>query len=218
MKEIHVPAEAWWSYAELNNCARLAGQKSAEIVSVQAFEFGGYLHMPYGCMYGPHTAKRPLTLETYRLLPEDLLEGTTTVYHDSEAIASGRRERGDLSGLIVSIDRARMTCAFKVAFNMDLPSQHLSLQQAKAAEMKFRNYGWRSFFYKGVKPTWLFLDKHPVARYIKDDDPDSEKHVLFWRHEREIKELTVDNSYSFTAPTDSDYNGAANPEPQMALF
>lgn len=216
MKEILLPAETWEEYSDMINCLALSQQKGNEVVSVKAFEHSGYLHMPHAGMHCNYSTDRSSTLYTYRLLPEDLMEGETTVWHDEKAITAGLRDRGDHSGLIVSVRGTRMVCAFPVLFIKGLPSQacRVSIADAMAHDKSNRKWGWRSH-YQGNEPTWMSLSGHPVVRYSNGGN---EIHVVLWRQGKDIEEMAVAPSSKFGNPQEFLEISKTGHEPQMALF
>src|SRR5690606_16449031 len=73
---------------------KLAEQSTDEIISVPAFEHGGFLYMSNGALYRPFDSSQSLELYAYRLLPEELFTGSTfSKYHDEQAILEGKRKR-----------------------------------------------------------------------------------------------------------------------------
>lgn len=217
MRKITIPAEAWVKFAAMNNCARLAEQKGTKAVSVKAFEHGGFLHMPHAAMHCTYHPDQVSTLYTYRLLPEELLEGETTVWHDRKAIESGLRNRGDSSGLIVNVRGALMVCAFPVHFLKGIPSPacRLSLADAKAYDEKCRAWGWRHHWYGQSTPAWTSFAGHPVVHYSNDAD---ERHVLLWRYGSQIEEMAISPSVLLPDPQGCALDTQSDHEPQMALF
>lgn len=194
MREIQIPMQLWEKNTRRLALQSLCNQKGSEIVSVPTFEHEGFFYMGNGATYMPYGDKRISSLSAYRLLPEVMFKGaTTTKYHDEQAIASGIRARGDLTGLIVSVGRKRMVCAERTSFIATLPTTApIQLAEAKAFDMASRKYGWRVFLAKGVEPTWAFLRGHPVASYV-DHDRGVDLKVLFWKDSDSVMEMSLHN-------------------------
>ena len=112
--------------------------------------------------------------------------------HDEEAIRAGQRDRGDHSGLIVSVKGKLMVCAERVRFLMDLPgTRPLSLAEASAYDEGERMIGWRALWYGGKEPDWFSLRGHPVAVYWGHKTLDDDRVVLLWKHDGAIHELGI---------------------------
>lgn len=221
MLKISVPAQLWHNYADKIALIQLTNQKKDELISVPAFEFGGFLHMAFGALYTPMGAEQSPIVYACRLLPPELYTGvTTTKYHDEESIANGTRKRGDHTGLMVSVNRKRMVCAQTCHFVSTLPTTlPLSLAQAQKADSGLRDMGWRAFFAKGIEPTWSLLHGHPVASYVRQER-DIDISVLYWKHKDSIMELKLDGSYrleegSASQPTELQLNATHD---QLDLF
>lgn len=76
-----------------------------------------------------------------------IYEGATTlVYHDHEAINAGLRQRGDSTGLIVSVGGKLVVCAEWVDFLMEIPgTRALALAEAMVFDNNAsRSGGWRA--------------------------------------------------------------------------
>lgn len=209
---MHIPIQVWHEAAQRLALMNLCNQKEAEIVSVPTFEYEGFLYMGNGATYMPYSSNRSSSVSAYRLLPEVMFTGkTTTKYHDEEAIANGSRRRGDLTGLIVSVNRRKMVCAERTTFLATLPTTvPLKLSEAKEFDLASRKYGWRVFTAKGVEPTWDFLRGHPVAFYV-DHDKDVDLRVLYWKYQNSVMEMSLHNDI----PMD---DGAQDDEAQSILF
>ena len=122
MKTILIAAELWDVFAEANSCQQAAEQKANRPVSVRTFDYGGFLYAAFSTIWGPYGENKKPIIDAYQLWPNDLYSGETTlVYHDEEAIASGQRQRGDSTGLIVSAKGRLMVCAEKQRFLKGLP-------------------------------------------------------------------------------------------------
>lgn len=187
---IAVPAEAWETLSESYSAHLAVEQKGSKPVGVKATKYKGYLHTVFSVMFGSWGSLSRPTINAYRLLPESMYEGDTTpIYHDKDAIAAGRRERGDHTGLIVSVKGSRMVCAEPVEFVLGLPTTRpLTLAEAQEFDALQQAAGWRALFYKGAPTEWGFLDGHPVVRYLGGDDSHA---TLFWKRGKTIEELSI---------------------------
>jgi hypothetical protein len=225
MNPILVPAEQWETMASANSCQIAAEQQCAcegsglKPVPVRTAEYGGYLYTAFATIYGPYGAARKPCVEAYRLLPRSMYSGeTTSVYHDEGTIRSGLRERGDHTGLIVSVRGNKMVCADKVRFLMDLPgTRPLSQVEAVAFDERERVFGWRSGWFKAAMPEWFSLKGHPVARYTGHRTLGNNHAVLFWRLGGTIQELSIAHDVALSA-TLQQGNAAFEMEGQLALF
>ncbi|MDR9154963.1 hypothetical protein FEP40_05841 [Burkholderia multivorans] len=162
---IQVPAERWESMAAAYSCHMAVEHKGNKPVPVRTAEYGGLLYTAFAIMRGRYGGATQPYVEAYRLVPKSLYTGETTlVYHDKKAIEDGLRERGDLTGLIVSANGELMVCAERVWFVMDLPSTRpLSLAEAEDYDARQRKSGWRALWFAGKEPEWFSLRGHPVA-------------------------------------------------------
>lgn len=187
---IAVPAEAWETLSESYSAHLAVEQKGSKPVGVKAATYKGYLHTVFSVIFGSWGSRCRPSINAYRLLPESVYEGETTpLYHDKEAVEAGRRERGDHTGLIVSVKGRRMVCAEPIKFVMDLPATRpLSLAEAQEFDAQQQVAGWRALFYRGAPTEWGFLNGHPVVRYLGDDQSHAS---LFWRHGKTIGELSI---------------------------
>lgn len=225
MNQILIPAEQWETMASANSCQIAAEQQCAcegsglKPVPVRTAEYGGYLYTAFSATYGPYGAARQPCVEAYRLLPRSMYSGeTTSVYHDAEAIRSRLRERGDHTGLIVSVRGAKMVCADKVRFLMDLPgTRPLSQVEAVAFDERERVFGWRSGWFKGALPEWFSLKGHPVARYTGHRTLGNNHEALFWKLGGAIQELSIADDVALFA-LERRAVAADEPEGQLALF
>ena len=225
MSQILVPAEQWETMASANSCQIAADQQCAcegsghKLVPVRTAEYGGYLYTAFATIYGPYGVARKPCVEAYRLLPRSMYSGeTTSVYHDAEAIRSGLRDRGDHTGLIVSVRGNKMVCADKVRFLMDLPgTRPLSQTEAESYDERQRDYGWRAGWFKGALPEWFSLKGHPVARYRGHATIGNNHASLFWMLGGAIQELSIADDVALFAPERWTV-AVGEPEGQLALF
>lgn len=220
---IVVPAEKWNPIAATNNCGRVVEQKGDKPVSVRAVRHAGNVYAIFGAAHGGYGKEFKSSADGYRLLPEALYVGETTpVYHDEEAIKSGRRERGNLTGLIVVVDRQRMVCASKASFVMDIPTTRpMSQAEAMEFDVQERESGWRSHWYSGKTPEWFSFRGHPVAVYRGHSTLDTNSATLFWKHAGRIHELRIDADVELAAKELATAPAAAGQEPelgQLVLF
>lgn len=113
-------------------------------------------------------------------------------YHDEDEIREGRRDRGDMTGVILSVRGKHMVCAERATFAMALPtSKPLDLSVAQKANAAHTN-GWRVLLYGDATLSWHSLNGHPVVRYTKLDE--SSLSVLFWAKGKQIEEMTIHGS------------------------
>jgi hypothetical protein len=215
MSQFLIPAEQWETIASANSCALAAEHKGHKPLSVRTAECGGFLYTAFATMYGPYGEARKPFVEAYRLLPQSMYAGDTTlVYHDEKAIQAGLRDRGDHTGLIVSVRGELMVCAEKVQFVMDLPgTRPLSQAEAEEYDERQRRWGWRSFWFSDAERVWHSLRGHPVVRYWKDEG--DSRSVLFWKSGREIHEISISDDVALSP---LDQIEATAPQGQLALF
>jgi len=212
---ITVPAEQWALFSKTCACSTAAEHKGDKPMSLRTFDHGAFSYASFSVNYGPWGGRNSLLIGAYKLLPESLYAGETTiVYHDEAAIKAGLRDRGDLTGLIVSCKGKRLVCADKVDFLMGLPkTQCLSFHEAEAYDDETRHHGWRLLFYSCANREWFSLEGHPVALYRKDQD--NSQSVLFWKSEGKVHELSLQKGLQLSPLAQS-----ADPavEGQLALF
>lgn len=198
MEEITIPQQHWYSASQRLALMNLTSQKRAEVVSVPVFEHSGYAYMGNSAIYTAFGSDEKSSIGAYRLIPKSLFKGeTTTVYHDPEAINRGERERGNLVGLIVSVKKQLMVCSTMVKFVASLPTTApISLSEAKKHAASFQSIGWRKSVLDAVTPLWNHINGHPVASY---NNPDMNFccHVLFWRLQNEVHEMSLGQSVIF---------------------
>lgn len=180
-------------------------------------EYAGYLYAIFAVWYGPYGQQRKPRIHSWKLLPPALYAGqTTTVYHDDEEILTGRRERGDHTGLIVSVRGEPMVCAERARFVLDLPeTRPLSLAEAKQHDERQRASGWRAFGFRGKEPEWFSLGGHPVAVYRDHSTLHVDHATLLWKAGGETHELWIDSDVSLSPP---EADCAAPTDGQLRLF
>lgn len=223
MNRVAVPVWQWEEFAKSNSCLNAVEQKGSKPVSVRTFKYNGFMYTSFGVSYGCYSrSKLKPTICAYKLLPESLYAGTTiTTYHNDEAIKNGLRERGDLTGLIVSVGGRLAVCAEKVDFLCELPNTTpISMAEAQSFNDSIKD-GWRVHWFEEVACSWFTLDGHPVALYKSED---RENHaVLFWRKKGSIQEMSIANDVELS-PVIAAGDGLASNSPctdqhgQLGLF
>lgn len=218
MDKFLVPAELWQQIASANSCHLAVEQKANSPVSVRTAEYRGFLYTAFGAIHGPFGEARKPYVDAYRLLPVSMYTGKTTLaYRDEEAIRSGQRDRGNHSGLVVSVKGKLMVCAKRVQFLMDLPAtRQLPLAEAMDYDLAARRSGWRALWYKGKEPDWGHLRGHPVATYRGHKTLGDDRVVLLWKHDGAIHELGIDNDVLLDGDDRERVPVASNV--QLALF
>lgn len=218
MDSILVAAEKWEVIATANSSHVAAEHKGNKPLPVRTAEYQGFLYTAFATIYGPYGEARKPTIEAYRLVPESLYTGETTlVYHDEAAIEAGRRERGDHTGLLVAVGSELMVCAQKVNFVMHLPdTPPLSLDEAKEHDDRQRSSGWRALWFGGKEAEWFSLRGHPVAVYREHATLGGDMAVLLWKLDGEIRELAIDSDVSLSPP--EELRTVPSDEGQLALF
>lgn len=132
IREIRVHSQDWNELAKTYSGMAAAGQKGNDLVRVKSVEHKGFLYTSFSVRYTPEGHAFPSSVRAYRLFPPAMFAGeTTTICHDEKAILAGRRQRGDATGLIVSVNGTPMVCAQAIHFLKDE-----SLTAATAAEIK----------------------------------------------------------------------------------
>lgn len=221
MDGIRVQAERWEALAAANSCHLAIGHKGNKPVPVRVAEYGGFLYTVFATITGPYGGAVPPHVEAYRLVPPSLYAGETTlVYHDEEAIQSGRRKRGDKTGLIVAVNGKTMVCAQVVRFVLDLPgTRPLPLAEAKDYDARHRRSGWRALWFAGKEPEWFSLRGHPVAVYRDHATLGTNHAVLIWRASGEIRELSIDGRIVLSPPEEEFQTAPSSVEEgQLVLF
>jgi len=170
MNQVLVEAENWDAKAASNSCMKAINQKDGKLISVLTFDYHGYLYTSFGTIYCQYSAQFKPTVFAYKLLPLSLYGGeTTTIYHDEEAIAAGRRDRGDFSGLVVLVKGKSFVCSEPTLFLKDLPkTRPMQLALAQFFDTLCGSHGWRALYCSSALPTWKSLARHPVAEYKTD--------------------------------------------------
>lgn len=221
MNIIHIPAERWEAYTASYSAASAVEHKGKPPVPVRTIEHGGFLYTSFAIHYGCLGDSTGPTVKAWRLLPLALYKGETTLkYHDEEAIESGRRNRGDMTGVVVSVRGSHMVCAEPVEFCMALPcTKPISKEEAEQHNESESKHGWRALMFKRAKVEWFTLHGHPVARYSKKD---GECHaVLFWKKGSTIHEQWLDEDMPLAPLTERAYMerpAASADDRQLALF
>jgi len=218
MSTLLLPAERWQRIAQAYSAHLTAEHKGHKPIPVRTAEHGGFLYTVFGVLHGPYGESVKPYADAYRLIPESLYSGETTlVYHDEAAIQSGRRMRGDHTGLIVSVKGKLMVCERNVRFIMDLPATRpLPRAEAMVFDESARASGWRAIWFKGRRPEWFSLRGHPVAVYREHATLGTDHAVLYWKHEGQIQELSIADDVRLDAP---EWSEAASPgNGQLMLF
>ncbi len=221
MDGIRVQAERWEALAAANSCHLAIGHKGNKPVPVRVAEYGGFLYTVFATITGPYGGAVPPHVEAYRLVPPSLYAGETTlVYHDEKAIQSGRRKRGDKTGLIVAVNGKTMVCAQVVRFVLDLPgTRPLPLAEAKDYDARHRRSGWRALWFAGKEPKWFSLRGHPVAVYCDHKTLGNDHAVLLWKSNGQIRELPIAKDVILSPLEElTAYPGVPTPGAQLALF
>lgn len=169
---IPVPAERWEELADINSC--MAGASFDPVkgkpLAVKSDVYLSHRYTAFGTLYGPWSETKKPTIWAYRLVPLALYRGETTiVYHDAEAIAEGRRQRGDHTGLIVSVAGQHMVCEDRVNLEMALPRcRPLTLSEARAWHQDALVFNGAAFHGNPVEVSWHAYEGHPVIRYHRE--------------------------------------------------
>lgn len=190
-QHIAVTAEQFELVCKAYCADKFASHSGTGLVSVKTTTYGGYLYSVFGVGYQPWSEVDRPKAWAFRLEPESMYDGeTTSVYHDEEAICTGQRKRGDLTGLIVLVKGQRMVCSKAVTFEKGLPdAAPISLEEAKACDKQGQVAGWRALFHKGEQPEWYAYEGHPVSVYGAEQG--DKAITLFWRYRRQIQEMRL---------------------------
>jgi hypothetical protein len=218
---IRLPAEQWELVAEASSCQIAAEHCGDSPVPVRAVEHRGASYVVFSVMWGAYGSVPEPEIRAWKLWPLSLYDGaTTTVYHDEEAIRAGLRQRGDHTGLIVSVGGTPMVCAQEVRFILGLPGTHpLSLAEAKDYDERQRRSGWRALWFNGKEPEWFSLHGHPVAVYRDHSTLHNDHAVLLWKAKNKIQELSIDDDVRLSTPEElQTAPSGATPGGQLALF
>ena len=161
----------------------MAESKPGEVVGVPVVEHGGYLHCAFSAMYGGRSGNN--VVDAWQLIPADLYEGQTWTYHAQDFTV---RERGDYTGLRVSVRGSHVVCTKPVSVIRTYPTiRPISMQDALKYDDSARSYGWRAMGYRGAKRSWKLLHGHPVAVYHGADEvEDTSAAVLLWKYKGRI--------------------------------
>lgn len=219
-----IPEEHWRRITDAYSTMQAVEQKGDNPISARTVEYQGYLHTVFGIVYCSYGKESKPSADGYRLLPESIYDGeTTTVYHDDEAIRAGLRERGDHTGLIVSVKGRRIVCAKPLRFQKGLPGTlPMSLSKAEEYDQRQQQAGWRALFYKHAIITWHSLNGHPVVCYSSDERDTVT--TLFWiDHKGEIHEMNLDETMELSSVEQVQANTNALPpttqqQEQLVLF
>lgn len=222
---IRLPAEQWGRLSEVNSCQLAAEHRGKPPVPVRVAEYRGCLYTVFSVLWGSYGADPEPRVDAWRLLPLPLYEGkTTTAYHDEEAIREGRRQRGDHTGLIVSVGGKPMVCAQRVWFYVDPPTTRpMTLAEAEDYDAQSRSSGWRSLWFRGKQPEWYSLRGHPVAVYRGHVTLGTDHAVLLWKKaDGDVRELSIHRSVALEPVSRLPERQACGGNPvlagQLALF
>lgn len=191
---IVLPAQQWERLSEHCSAMIAADHRGNRgPVLVHRAEHRGWLYAIFGVTYGPYTQSDKPSIDAWRLLPPEVYAGeTTTAYHDEKAIRAGLRERGDHTGLIVSVDGTLMVCERRVKFLCGLPSTRpLTTAEAMAHEEKASRSGWRALWFAGVSPEFRSLGGHPVVVYQPHATLGTSSTVMLWRYDGRVAEMSI---------------------------
>ncbi|WP_336107810.1 hypothetical protein [Thalassospira sp. CH_XMU1420-2] len=230
-KSIVVPAEEWQRLTKACDLVRINEQTmkmkpgAEKPVSVKVEPLGAHLYTAFCVCFGSFSNLRSSYIGAYRLCPLDAYTGKTTIlYHDEDAIKNGERERGDMTGLIVTHRGKSYVCQERTHILRDLPEDRLYLEVAKAHEAKLfesnalgctRN---REREEHGV--VWRTCQGHPIACY-------GESRYLCWQNRDTIEFTSIDPSYTLDSEIELDPAVAAahwaspvghTPTEQLSLF
>lgn len=164
----YLPLEIFNSAASASYCLmQMTEQKvvngQAKPVSAKAVRLNNRLYTNMGGSWHGVNCE----YQAWELIPEAEYTGdTTTIYYDPEAIESGRRERGDHTGLMVTNQGCRYVLANQILIRSTLPSRHcaVSLSEAKEHDRKNSRWGWRSK-YGTEDVTWIEKKGFAIALF-----------------------------------------------------
>jgi hypothetical protein len=186
-ERIHLPAEVWESLTHINSCSLAVEQKPGTLISVHAEDVRGKRYTAFGTMYRGTNS----VISAWEMLPESLYPGETTdIYHDEQAIAEGRRDRGDMRGLRVKHKGTVYVLASRADLVKDLPSPSvtLTMAEAEAHERNSSSTGWRSSS-QCTNPVFEFRSGRVFANYQNGDG--EIVHVIAFRVGKKIVEDRV---------------------------
>lgn len=185
-KTVTVPAQQWAQWSTICCAMKMAEAKSGEVPSVPSLELGGYLHVVFSVMYGGLSGL--YQADAWQIVPVGLYDGQTWNHVSGHEFDETVRERGDYTGMLVSVRGTQMVCSKPVSVIRSLPTvRPIPPDEAMAYDEKARCYGWRALHYQGAKIGWKMLQGHPVVVYQM---PDEERRmaVLLWKHEGHIED------------------------------
>tara|TARA_R110002051_G_C8762475_1_gene501894 strand:- start:1998 stop:2678 length:681 start_codon:yes stop_codon:yes gene_type:complete len=162
-----VPAETWEQLTDMNSCAIVANG-GYKLVTVKAQHYQGRLYTSFSTLYAGFGGLMPSYIGAYELWPLAQYTGITYDSHlDEEAIALGKRQRGDHQGVVVKVKGKQWVCARYVRLEMGLPSssQRLSLTEAKA--WLEEHFGRMSIEYPIEHGRWAAFEGHPVRCFTQ---------------------------------------------------
>lgn len=176
-------------------------------ISVKAVILDGKRYTASGCLYG--------SLETshfwaWELVPDNLYEGPkelkTMIYHDEQAIESGKRDRGDLTGLMVSHKKREYTIARGAIVKPILPSLEsaLSLQEAQEYFNQVESNYLRCQGH--MDNNWIELHGHAIRTFRNGDEQGC---WLYYRNRKDIDSVRVKDLEALKGKPDSQQNTAA---------
>lgn len=222
MSDVVIPAEQWERLSEHSSVMELEKHRGKRgPVPVNGAEHRGWLYAIFGVIYGSYTLGKKPSIDSWLLVPPEMYAGeTTTAYHDEKAIRAGLRERGDHTGLIVSVGGRLMACAQRVRFLCGLPSTtQLSMAEAKAHDEEASASGWRALWFDGKEPEWRSLGGHPVAVYRGHKTLGTNRAVLLWRYDAEaVAELAIGEDVPLDKAPEASPSASQGWYGQMALF
>jgi hypothetical protein len=195
---VRLPAEQWERLAEASSCQLAAEHRGKSPVPVRAVKYLGASYVVFRVMWGGYGSVPEPEIRAWKLWPLSLYEGSaTTVYHDEEAIRAGLRERGDHTGLIVTVNGKQMVCAQEVRFILGLPTTRpMGLNEAEDYDAQCRSSGWRALWFRGKEPKWYSLHGHPVAVYRGHGTLGTDHAVLLWGSDGTVHEMSIHHSVS----------------------
>jgi hypothetical protein len=197
VERIHLAAEVWESLTHINSCSLAVEQKPGALISVHSGVVQGKRYTAFGTIYcGTHSV-----IDAWEMQPESLFQGEkTNIYHDEQAIAEGRRDRGDMRGLRVKHKGSVYVLSNRVDLVKDLPSPAatLSMNETVEHEKQVSSQGWRRF--SGCQnPDFSVRDGRVFVNYKTNED--KAIHIVAFRSGKTIKEDRVpDAVYALLEP------------------
>ena len=225
-KRFIVPAQDWEEWSSLCCAQKLAEANSGEVISVPAMEHGGYLHAVFSVLYGGRSGE--YKAYAWQLVPAVLYPGESWTHVSGCDFDDSVRERGDYTGMRVSVRGAELICAKPVNFIRTLPtSPPVSTQDAKRYDEMSRGYGWRSMRFNGAKVSWKLLQGHPVVVY-EATNGGGHMAVLLWKHKGIIQDYYLGNQIDAStlpdlpqateAPVEQDLISLSQSSPAQAVL